>query len=380
MKHRIESNRGAAEFAETDAEKKRNLSDFLRVCLRVLCVSAFVFFSTACEKTIRFATYNASLSREHAGWLLLDLTNPNDPQAKAMADLIQHQNPDVLLLTDVDHDTADRARYMFEQNYLNIPQGGLPEVSYAYNFTGPVNTGIASGYDLDHDGKVITQPGTVQYANDAIGFGFFPGQHGMVLLSRFPIDVEHIRTFTRFKWKNMPGAQLPTDADGKPWYTDEELNLLRLATTNFWDVPITIDKKVVHLLINRPTSTDTDDAAHRNAKRSHDEIRFWDDYLNDNGNEFSVARYISDDTGQHGGFQVEQGKDFIIMGQQNAQAIEPLLKNSKVDAQVSVGHPEIIFSKGFTCTGGSVLTPAPATQPVAGSTSNQRFVFVNVKR
>ena len=183
---------------------------FLRVCLRVLCASAFLFVFTGCEKSIRFATYNASLSREHAGWLLLDLTNPNDPQAKSIADAIQHQNPDVLLLTDVDYDTADRARYLFEKNYLGIPQAGEPEVSYAYHFTGPVNCGVASGFDLDHDGKVITSPGTAQYANDAIGFGFFPGQHGMMLLStKFPIETEYVRSFTRFKWKNVPQRSCP---------------------------------------------------------------------------------------------------------------------------------------------------------------------------
>src|SRR5581483_590379 len=64
-----------------------------------------------CEKTIRFATYNASLSRAQSGWLLLNLTNPDDPQAKAIADVIQHQKPDVLLLADVDWDYADRAGY-----------------------------------------------------------------------------------------------------------------------------------------------------------------------------------------------------------------------------------------------------------------------------
>jgi hypothetical protein len=36
-----------------------------------------------------------------------------------------------------------------------------------------------------------------------------PGQYGMVLLSRFPIDASSIRTFQFFLWKDMPGAGEP---------------------------------------------------------------------------------------------------------------------------------------------------------------------------
>ena len=46
--------------------------------------------------------------------------------------------------------------------------------------------------DLDRDGKT-DGPG------DAFGFGKFPGQYAMALLSRHPLDVERIRTFQQTK-------------------------------------------------------------------------------------------------------------------------------------------------------------------------------------
>ncbi|MEQ7128219.1 hypothetical protein ABN034_27325 [Actinopolymorpha sp. B11F2] len=53
-----------------------------------------------------------------------------------------------------------------------------------------------------------------------------------------------IRTFQTFRWKDMPGAALPTDAgNGAPWYSDEELNPVRLSSKSHWDLPIRIGKR-----------------------------------------------------------------------------------------------------------------------------------------
>jgi hypothetical protein len=57
---------------------------------------------------------------------------------------------------------------------------------------------------------------------DAFGFGFFPGQFGMVVYSMFPIDEDQVRTFQLFLWKDMPGALLPVDpSTGQLWYSSE---------------------------------------------------------------------------------------------------------------------------------------------------------------
>ena len=69
-------------------------------------------------------------------------------------------------------------------------------------------------------------PGTQAGGDDSCGFGFFEGQFGMVVYSKYPIDTDDVRTFQNFKWKDMPGALLPDDpATAAPadWYSPEEL-------------------------------------------------------------------------------------------------------------------------------------------------------------
>ena len=58
----------------------------------------------------------------------------------------------------------------------------------------------------------MTDPTQFGYGDDSFGFGAFPGQFGMAVYSRYPIDFRHIRTFQNFLWKDMPGAGLPDDA------------------------------------------------------------------------------------------------------------------------------------------------------------------------
>src|SRR5437588_4781052 len=65
------------------------------------------------ERSVRFASFNAPLSREHVGWLLYNLNFTDDAQAKSVADVIQRVNPDVLLLSDIDDEGLDRIRSFF---------------------------------------------------------------------------------------------------------------------------------------------------------------------------------------------------------------------------------------------------------------------------
>ena len=79
--------------------------------------------------------------------------------------------------------------------------------------------------------------------DDAWGFGFFPGQYGMVVYSRFPIETDAVRTFQRFRWTDMPGNLIPRD-----YYDSEEREALRLSSKSHWDVPVRIGGKTVHVL------------------------------------------------------------------------------------------------------------------------------------
>ena len=65
-------------------------------------------------------------------------------------------------------------------NYLAVAHNEAEPIDYPYFYIAPSNTGVPSGFDLDNDG-IVGGP------DDAFGFGDFPGQYGMVVLSRFPI-------------------------------------------------------------------------------------------------------------------------------------------------------------------------------------------------
>jgi len=318
----------------------------------LIILLAIVFGCAGCSKSVRFATFNASLNRDQQGKLVMDLSTPEDPQAKNVAEIVQRANPDVLLINEFDFDQADRAAYEFQRYYLSVSQNGAKPVHFQYHYTIKSNTGIASGFDLDHDGKVINLPGSRGFGSDALGFGLFPGQYGMVLFSKYPIDYEHIRTFQRFKWKDMPDAMLPVDAKGQPWYSPDALAVLRLSSKNHCDVPIQIDGKTVHVLASHPTPPAFDGPEDRNGKRNHDEIRMWSDYIA-GGNR---ASYIYDDTGGHGRDDVDFS--FVLMGDMNADPLDgasvpgsadQLLKNPRVNstnAPTSVGAPEASTVQG----------------------------------
>lgn len=288
--------------------------------------------------TTRFATFNASLNRNTAGQLVTDLSVMTNTQAQSVAEIIQRVNPDVLLINEFDYDAAGQAAQLFQDNYLSISQNGATPISYPYRFVAPSNTGIASGFDLNNNGTVVTQTGEAGYGDDAFGFGNFPGQYGMVLYSKYPISGT-VRTFQNFLWKDMPNALLPDDPNtpaANDWYATEELNIFRLSSKSHWDVPLDINGQIVHVLVSHPTPPTFDGAEDRNGRRNHDEIRFWADYITP-----GQGSYITDDAGVTGGLPA--GSRFVIMGDQNADpadgdstnnAILQLLNNANINTSV----------------------------------------------
>lgn len=260
------------------------------------------------KQQVRFATYNASLNRSTEGALVADLGTGDDVQAQKIAEVIQISAPDVVLLNEFDYDAGHKAADLFRTNYLEVSQNGKVPVHYPYVYTAPSNTGIPSGMDLNNDG-------TVGGADDALGFGQFEGQYGMVLYSKYPIDTRNVRTFQNFLWKDMPGALLPDNpATARPgdWFTDEELAAVRLSSKSHWDVPVTIDGSTVHVLASHPTPPVFDTDEDRNGRRNSDEIRFWADYIRGGQD----ARYIYDDGGTRGG--LDRRADFVVLGDLNS--------------------------------------------------------------
>lgn len=264
---------------------------------------------------VRFATFNASLNRFNKGDLIKDLSTPNNSQAQAVAEIIQRTRPEVLLINEFDYDSKGEAAGLFQTNYLSISQNGAEPIDYPYVFQAPSNTGIPSGRDFDNNGSVGGP-------NDAFGFGFFPGQYGMVVYSQHSIDVDNARTFQLFLWNDMPDAMLPIDPDtGKSWYDEGDLEIFRLSSKSHWDIPINIASegnssvKTVHFLVSHPTPPVFDGAEDRNGTRNNDEIRFWSDYIIP-----SRSGYIYDDNGNSGG--LPPGAMFVIAGDQNSDPFD----------------------------------------------------------
>jgi hypothetical protein len=313
---------------------------------RLFCAVVFVALALASAASanaavVRFATFNASLNRGAPGQLRADLSTPANAQAQAVAEIIQRIRPDVLLINEFDFDPA--AVHLFQSNYLSVSQNGATPIFYRYSFIAPSNTGVPSGLDLDNNG-------TVGGPNDALGFGFFPGQFGMVVYSRHPIITGQVRTFQTFRWKDMPGALLPDDprtSAPADWYSPAELEVFRLSSKSHWDVPIFVPFGIVHFLVSHPTPPVFDDppqfpaGVDFNGRRNHDEIRFWADYITP-----ERSGYIYDDRGFIGG--LTPGAHFVIAGDQNSDpldgdsipgSIQQLLDHPLVNTELTPSSP-----------------------------------------
>ena len=220
--------------------------------------------------TVRVASFNASLVRQAEGELRRALAGGDDAQARAVAAILQRVRPDVLLLLELDRDPE--ALVHLQREYLEVPQpDGGEGVEYPYAFVPPTNTGLPSGIDLDRDGR-SDGPG------DALGFGAFPGQYGMAVLSRLPIDADGIRCFGDLRWRDVAGASLPDDpstAAPADWYSSDALDVLPLSSKNHCVVPVRVDGQPLFLLASHPVPPVFDGEEDRNGRRNHDEIRLW---------------------------------------------------------------------------------------------------------
>jgi Endonuclease/Exonuclease/phosphatase family len=309
----------------------------LLTLVAALVVAATLPAAAQAAGDARFATFNASLNRGAAGQLVADLSNPAADtvgvrQARNVAEVIQRAAPDVLLINEFDFVAGGAAARLFRDNFLAVPQNGARAAHYPYFYVAPVNTGVPSGFDLDNSGDADTQDA----GNDAWGFGLFPGQFGMVVYSKHPIDTARVRTFQHFLWKDMPGSRIP-----RPFYSPQEVAAFRLSSKSHWDVPVQIGKRTVHFLVSHPTPPVFDGPEDRNGLRNADEIRFWADYVSP-----GRGGYIYDDEGGRGGLGASAL--FVVAGDQNSDpldgdslrdaagnpiAIQPLLNSPRVNSR-----------------------------------------------
>ena len=273
--------------------------------------------ATAPPEVLRVATFNIwqlsapkvdSVDAEGVG---------RHPQLQAAAGIIRQLRPDIVVLNEVDLaraadgtlDTSDLGRVVrqFVERYLVPPSAAAGEpIDYAHLFTAPSNTGELSGLDLNRDGVTGTPAdvGTRSYGDDSWGYGEYPGQYSMAVLSRLPFDEAGVRTFRMLRWSDLPRTHLPSQFYG------EVADSVRLSSKSHWDLPVRLsDGRSLHLWVSHPTPTGFDGDEDRNGLRNFDEIALWARYADDDPE-------LRDDAGGLGGFALDA--PFVIAGDLNA--------------------------------------------------------------
>ncbi len=199
--------------------------------------------------------------------MLRDLNRGKDAQINAVLDVIVATAPDVLALQGVDWDLDGVALKAFARA---LSDRGL---ALPHSFAARPNTGLVTDLDMDGDGR---RGGPA----DAQGFGYFSGQGGMAILSRYPIEPEGIQNFSDLLWRDLPGALLPAHPDGTPFPSPQAQAVQRLSTTAHWVVPIRLPGGNVFTLLTFQAGPPVFDGPEdRNGRRNHDEIRFWQLFL-----------------------------------------------------------------------------------------------------
>ncbi len=216
------------------------------------------------DPPLRLATYHSDAARPGPGLLLHAIVQGKDPQLQALAQVVALLDADVLLLHDIDLDAGGATAAALGRF---LAQNGAP---YAHILAPMPNAGVPSGLDLNGDGRLGR-------ANDALGYGAFRGQGGMVLLSRLPIISEELIDFTGLLWRDLPGASLPKRSDGTAFPSAAALEVQPLSAVGAWAVPLRLPGGAGRLWVmafhaSPPVFDGPED---RNDRRNADELHLW---------------------------------------------------------------------------------------------------------
>lgn len=191
--------------------------------------------------------------------MLRDILSGDDPQVLAAIESITTVAPDILLLTDFDQDPDGLAARAMSQALI---KQNLPLTHW---YSGATNKGVPSGLDLDQDGRT-GEP------EDAIAYGRFYGNGGMVILSRFAILTDQSRDHVDFFWSDLP--------DNLRQEAKEAIHDIPLSGSGHWIVPIddggTAPLTLLAYHANTPVFDGPED---RNGRRNHDESALWSHLL-----------------------------------------------------------------------------------------------------
>ena len=327
--------------------------------------------------TLRIATFHTELSRKGPGLLLRDILD-GDPQAEAVAEVVAHAAPDVLILQGIDYDHGQAALSALRD--LIEAEG----MAYPHIFSLRPNSGMASGHDLDGDGR-LGEP------EDAQGYGWFAGEGGMAILSRHPVDLAGVQDFSDLLWKDLPGA-IP----------DEGMNaeVQRLSSVGHWAVPITIGDRRLTLLTFHATPPVFDGPEDRNGRRNHDEIRFWQLYLDGAFGAAPTQRFVIAGDANLDPFDSDGRQEAIRALLADPRLQDPMPRSAGAAMAADQGHagPDaadtvdwdgpgrlrvdyVLPSADWTVAASGVVWPAPGAEghEAALTASRHRLVWVDLR-
>lgn len=322
---------------------------------------------------LRIATFHSELGRDGPGLLLRDIRRGRDAQIDAVIKVIGETAPDILLLQGLDWGHDGQA--------LNALNRRLDQ-PYRHLFAPRPNAGLATGLDMDGDGRT-GGPG------DAQSYGTFTGQGGMALLSRLPVDRAGARDFSTLLWRDLPGALLPVRGDGSPFPSAQAQAAQRLPSHGHWVVPVVLpDGRRLTVGAFHAAPPVFDGPEDRNGRRNHDEARFWTLFLD-------------------GQFGPAPDGPFVLIGDANLdpdksdgrpEAMRALLSDPRLQDPVPQGAADaatvdwpppgpgqmrvsyVLPSRDLHVTGSGVFWPAPG-QPgaeAALTASRHRLVWVDL--
>lgn len=304
------------------------------------------------EGAVRVAAFNIHMAGGRRGGTIDLLREGTAPKIAVIAEILQRVRPDVVLLQELAYDPAGEALALFEAE-LAVGRNGADGIGYAHRFAAPVNTGVQSGFDLDRDGDAADDPDP----DDAWGWGRFPGQFGMAILSTLPLDEAAARTFQDLSWADYIAGSgdlaevwtVGADGGRAPYYPAEAWEVFPLSSKSHWDVPVELPNgERLHLLASHPAPPVFDGPEDRNGQRNRAEIGFWRAYLEGEG-------WITDDQGRPGGLAADAA--FVVLGDLNndpadgdgvKEAIQALLAHPKLldPAQASLGGADAAARQG----------------------------------
>lgn len=298
---------------------------FFCLCLSAGCHGTPADPQVNAGTRLRVATFNTALSRDEPGALRAAMLASDDARIKLVAEVLQRTRPDIVLLQEVDYDPTGRTYEALQTNYLGVAQNGAEPIDYPYRYAPEVNTGVSTGVDLNGDGEVAGP-------QDAHGWGNYPGHYGMVVLSKYPIDADAVRTFREARWMDVN----PQSLEATDYYSDEASQVLRLSSKTHADVPVAVPgMTTLHLLISHPTPPVFDGPEDRNGYRNTAEIGFWASHLDSSAD--PSGSLMLDDTGESSHDPANAA--FVILGDLNADPNDGDSRPGAMDCLLE--HPRI---------------------------------------